>query len=131
MLTGLYPLFSSSMNFSGTLLDMEMVQPPAYTKVVGSISPAMLVHALRPLVYAMLAATDPVGRPYYFYLLSLIYRRIFYEHYALSVIPNHVTVQMHPVCLSPCSVPLPTLCHLVVRALWATFKIATPQLRLA
>ncbi|KAJ6539835.1 hypothetical protein DFH09DRAFT_1176099 [Mycena vulgaris] len=52
---GLYPLFSCLVNFSTCFLDLYQVKNPILTELVH-----LSIYAIRPLIYAMLAATDPV-----------------------------------------------------------------------
>ncbi|KAF7360284.1 hypothetical protein MVEN_00757800 [Mycena venus] len=73
---GLYPLLSCFLNITGGILDLHTVLDPVWTEenwrlgIVGKplsestehfsqTSPDLLVYVLRPLMYAMLAATDP------------------------------------------------------------------------
>ncbi|KAJ7852809.1 hypothetical protein B0H14DRAFT_3656748 [Mycena olivaceomarginata] len=62
---GLYPLFSCFLNITGAILDLHTVLNSTYTEVNWRLSIVdLLVYDLRPLMYATLAATDPVRRFY-------------------------------------------------------------------
>ncbi|KAF8187054.1 hypothetical protein K438DRAFT_2019733 [Mycena galopus ATCC 62051] len=57
---GLYPLFSCFFNITGVVLDIHSVLSTDYTEVnwrLGIVD--LLIYDLRPLMYAVLAATDP------------------------------------------------------------------------
>ncbi|KAJ6487891.1 hypothetical protein C8R45DRAFT_1144505 [Mycena sanguinolenta] len=57
---GLYPLVSCFLNITGATLDLHTILDPVNTEVnwrLGIVD--LLVYSLRPLLYAMLAATDP------------------------------------------------------------------------
>ncbi|KAJ7180828.1 hypothetical protein C8R46DRAFT_1319166 [Mycena filopes] len=57
---GLYPLVSCFFSVTGGVLDLNTIRDPIYTEVnwrLGIVD--LLVYTLRPMVYALLAATDP------------------------------------------------------------------------
>jgi len=57
---GLYPLFSCFVNITGAILDIHTILDQTYTEVnwrLGIVD--LLVYAFRPLMYGILAATDP------------------------------------------------------------------------
>ncbi|KAJ7493798.1 hypothetical protein FB451DRAFT_1387947 [Mycena latifolia] len=69
---GLYPLISCFFTITGCILDLHQVQDPEMTEVNWRWCIVnLLVYALRPMMYSLLAATDP--------------RSLFYAHYVLSV----------------------------------------------
>ncbi|KAJ7108574.1 hypothetical protein C8R44DRAFT_293393 [Mycena epipterygia] len=61
MRIGLYPFFSCFFNITGCLLDLHQVQHPDLSQELnwrlGIVD--LLIYVLRPLMYALLAATDP------------------------------------------------------------------------
>ncbi|KAJ7439378.1 hypothetical protein FB451DRAFT_1192199 [Mycena latifolia] len=68
---GLYPLISCFFTITGCILDLHQVQDPEMTELNWRWCIVdMLVYALRPMVYSLLAATD--------------FRSLFYAHYVLS-----------------------------------------------
>ncbi|KAJ7701149.1 hypothetical protein B0H17DRAFT_1046090 [Mycena rosella] len=58
---GLYPLVSCLINFSTCILDLYQVKTPILTELDWRLNIADLaIYSLRPLMYGVLAATDPV-----------------------------------------------------------------------
>ncbi|KAJ6585748.1 hypothetical protein B0H19DRAFT_1110653 [Mycena capillaripes] len=58
---GLYPLVSCLINVSGAVLDLYTIQHPEQTILTWRVNLADLaVYSARPLIYGLLAATDPV-----------------------------------------------------------------------
>ncbi|KAJ7689493.1 hypothetical protein B0H17DRAFT_639300 [Mycena rosella] len=57
---GLYPLVSCFLNITGCILALHQVQDPVLTEVNWRLTIVdILIYILRPMVYAVLAATDP------------------------------------------------------------------------
>ncbi|KAJ6530892.1 hypothetical protein B0H10DRAFT_208949 [Mycena sp. CBHHK59/15] len=57
--SGLYPLLSSCLNFTGSILDIWLSKNPASTKLQWRLSLDLCVYGLRPVLYTLLAAGDP------------------------------------------------------------------------
>ncbi|KAJ7513273.1 hypothetical protein B0H11DRAFT_1949236 [Mycena galericulata] len=61
---GLYPLLSCCLSFTGCILDIWLTRNPVPTELQWRLSFVDLcVFALRPILYSLLAATDPVHPP--------------------------------------------------------------------
>ncbi|KAJ7263548.1 hypothetical protein C8J57DRAFT_1333796 [Mycena rebaudengoi] len=57
---GVYPLFSCCLSFTGSILDIWLVKTPVSTKLQWRLSLDLFVYGLRPILYTLLAAGDPV-----------------------------------------------------------------------
>ncbi|KAJ6557502.1 hypothetical protein B0H19DRAFT_1147981 [Mycena capillaripes] len=61
---GLYPLLSCCLNFTGSILDIWLTRNPVPTELQWRLSLLDLcVFALRPVLYTLLASSDPVHHP--------------------------------------------------------------------
>ncbi|KAJ7256655.1 hypothetical protein C8J57DRAFT_559397 [Mycena rebaudengoi] len=56
---GLYPLFSCCLSFTGSILDIWLVKTPVSTELQWRLSLDLFVYGLRPILYTLLAASDP------------------------------------------------------------------------
>ncbi|KAJ7739983.1 hypothetical protein DFH07DRAFT_70870 [Mycena maculata] len=58
---GLYPLFSCFLNLTSGILDLHVIRDPVPTEVNWRLSiVALFAYSIRPMMYILLAATDPV-----------------------------------------------------------------------